>query len=473
MAFGFTYTLPTITGSHTDFPVVLKTSDFPAAAIDGGASSLLNGGGDLRAYTSSAKTTQLPLDVVLFVTGGTPDIEVWVKVPTAATSNTIFLEADAVETSQPAVTNAFGRNAVWSEAEVAVLMEDATPVDHTGNHTLSLAGTLTEIAGPFGSALSFGTSSRISNSDAVLRDILTTYDTTINVTSRRAAYVSNVGGLSWDGVDDFIIYPYDGFADSVRVFWRDLGGNMMSATTVDNTNQWVRHAFTTRASNDHEHYEYGASVDTSTNTGTAGAFTAFYIGGFGAVAQDFNGDISQVIVWATARTSNWVATQDDNEEAASAWGTVGTWSEGITSVTAGTSVPTQTEDEYTAGGETTTLELTGDTWVAAGSAFNAQRQAIINGFDSAQLELLGWNKEIRDKEVVTAVVRTSDTVVTITWTAAAAYDITATETITPTIPASALVISSSSVVSTPTFTVTPVAAPGGIIVLRRRLNGYR
>jgi hypothetical protein len=145
----------------------------------------------------------------------------------------------------------------------------------------------------------------------------------------------------------------------------------------------------------------------------------------------------------------------------------------VTSVTTGTSVPTQTEVEYVAGGETSILTLTGDTWVAAGSAFNAVRQAIINGFDSAQLELLGWNKEIRDKEVVTAVVRTSDTVVTITWTAAAAYDITATETITPTIPASALVLSSSSVVSTPTFTVTPVVAPGGIIVLRRRLNGYR
>ena len=130
---------------------------------------------------------------------------------------------------------------------------------------------------------------------------------------------------------------------------------------------------------------------------------------------------------------------------------------GSTATLSGT-VTTADESDIAAGGDTTILTLSGDTWVAAGATFNAQRQAIIDGCTSAQSETTGWNNEARDNEVVGAVVRTSDTVVTITWTAAAAYDITANETITVTVPAAALVTSASAVVATPTFTVSFVAS---------------
>ena len=117
-----------------------------------------------------------------------------------------------------------------------------------------------------------------------------------------------------------------------------------------------------------------------------------------------------------------------------------------------------------AGGDTIVLTVSNDTWVATGAAFNAQRQNIIDGLTSAGVEALGWNAEVRDKEVVTAVARTSDTVVTITLTAAAAYDITANETITATVAATALT-GAAETVATPTFTVSYVAAveerPGG------------
>ena len=158
---------------------------------------------------------------------------------------------------------------------------------------------------------------------------------------------------------------------------------------------------------------------------------------------------------ATATKQGFISTTGDSS---SSWvnyyetGTAG--APATTSVTTGTSVPTQTEADVVAGGNTIILTLSNDTWVAAGAAFDAQRQAIIDGLDSAQSELTGWNAEVRDKEVVTSVVRTSNTVCTITLSASAAYDITATETITPTIPAAALVTSVIDVVSSPTFTVT-------------------
>ena len=109
---------------------------------------------------------------------------------------------------------------------------------------------------------------------------------------------------------------------------------------------------------------------------------------------------------------------------------------------------------------TSIITLTGDTWVAAGTPFNDRRQDIIDGFDAAADPANGWNAEVRDKEIVGAVVRDSNTQVTVTWAAAAAYSISSDETITCTIPAAALVTSGDPITVTPTFDVTADVAAG-------------
>ena len=124
----------------------------------------------------------------------------------------------------------------------------------------------------------------------------------------------------------------------------------------------------------------------------------------------------------------------------------------ITAALSGT-VTDDSETDIRAGGSTIILTLTGDTWVAAGAAFDAQRQNIIDGLDSAQAEAAGWDAVVKAGLAVTDVVRTSDTVVTVTLPAFAGYDITATETITATIPATA-VAGGSAIVAAPTFDVT-------------------
>ncbi len=124
----------------------------------------------------------------------------------------------------------------------------------------------------------------------------------------------------------------------------------------------------------------------------------------------------------------------------------------ISAAVTGTIAPTATEAEVVAGGKTVIITLTNETWVAAGAAFDAQRQNIIDGLDSAQSETTGWNTEVRDKQSVAGVVRTSNTVVTITLDAQAAYDITAPETITATVPATAIA-SAGALTATPTFDI--------------------
>ncbi len=129
----------------------------------------------------------------------------------------------------------------------------------------------------------------------------------------------------------------------------------------------------------------------------------------------------------------------------------------------GTLTDLTVEQNIVDGGKTLIITLTNATWVAAGATFDAQRQNIIDGLDSAQSELTGWNNEVRDKEVVGAVVRTSDTVVTITLTASPAYDITAGETMTATIPATAYEndpFDGGDFPAEPTFQVQRIPVPG-------------
>ena len=131
---------------------------------------------------------------------------------------------------------------------------------------------------------------------------------------------------------------------------------------------------------------------------------------------------------------------------------------GITAVVTGDATTGIDEDDVSGGGKQIIITLDGDTWVAAGGTFNAARQDIINGITSAQSEGTGWNAEWRDKEAVSAVVRTSDVVCTITMTvAASSYDITAQEIITVIVPQNAMVISPVGIVASPNFTVDFVA----------------
>lgn len=128
---------------ESNFAWVATADNFPAAAIDGGTTSILNGGGNLRCYTDDTKATQIPIEVVVFVTGGSPSIQVWGLSPTLNVASTIYIEADAVATNQPAVSAAFGRDATWVNYEAVIHANETGTngvfVDSTGNgHDTSL-----------------------------------------------------------------------------------------------------------------------------------------------------------------------------------------------------------------------------------------------------------------------------------------------------------------------------------------------
>ena len=149
-------------------------------------------------------------------------------------------------------------------------------------------------------------------------------------------------------------------------------------------------------------------------------------------------------------TANWIRVDDITV----------TVNQVATAALSGTLLPSGTKAEIVAGAETLVITLTNDTWDATIGADNAKTTALINGIDSAQAEATGWDAVVKANMTFNDVTRTSDTVVTITLGAEATYDITADETITITVPATA-VTSGGPITATPTFDV--LATPAGCV----------
>jgi len=122
-------------------------------------------------------------------------------------------------------------------------------------------------------------------------------------------------------------------------------------------------------------------------------------------------------------------------------------------------------------------DTTDDSWCALTVAlrpvvttpFADARSAIRDGLDSAQSEAAGWDAKVKPNIPLANIVRTSDTVCTITLQAQSDYNITAQETITVTVPSTALT-GGDALVATPTFTVDP-AAGGAFFTARLTLLG--
>ncbi len=121
----------------------------------------------------------------------------------------------------------------------------------------------------------------------------------------------------------------------------------------------------------------------------------------------------------------------------------------VTAVLSGTCT-TATSVDIIGGGKTIILTVANDTWVASGGTFDGQRANIIAGISSSQIAA---GLSVGD------VVRTSANIVTITMDAIPGYTIASNETVTVTIPGTALTLGGQAV-AVPTFTVTYIS-PGG------------
>lgn len=129
-----------------------------------------------------------------------------------------------------------------------------------------------------------------------------------------------------------------------------------------------------------------------------------------------------------------------------------------------------TEAQIQAGGETVTLTLTNGTWKSTVGSDNSITTALIAGFSGDDTGSTGWDDVVQSTLDHSDIVRTSDTVVTITLDAAATYDVDEDETITVIVPAVA-VNGQTAALASDTFDISIAFSPPQSANLIRWLKG--
>lgn len=335
-AFGIERNASAPTATHSGFVAMLGAADFPTAAIDGGSESIDNGGGKLRVYKDSTKAVQYPIEVIRFVTGGTPDILVWVYLPTWQSGDTLYIERDEVATTQPAVGAAGGRNATWQEYYAALHLDDGSWVDVTGNgHDGTATGTIDLVSGnPLGgnwAEFDSGVAEYITIDNS---DDFTDSQSSVTVQAIAKANSDTTGGIisnrleseatNWfqinkrNGADEWQLIVEDGSgeisvkptADIADPHWLALG---LDSGSVDYTIDGTTSASGTAG---------GDGTMESSNNVTIGSYYVLSNGGF-----SFYGEIAEARLSQRYLTDDFRADEYTNQSDGFFGLTGGTWEE--------------------------------------------------------------------------------------------------------------------------------------------------
>lgn len=308
-------------GSHTDLPVLITLDNLDSEVADAGSNSALNGGGDIRFTSDAAGNTRLSLEVVDFVTNASPasqSCEMWVKVPSVSTSSNtlIYIWYNKAGESQPAVGAAFGRNAVWADRESEYHFQDLN--DSAGNANLTANGGASVSGGvaTIGSGSSFttATSNQLEGTDNFaihfrgntgnLTGTSTTYHRIINYSPGIAFGINTVDTGVWNQG------------------WTHLAFSPADDTEID---CWLTYDGST-----YRMYNDGVEVDTAAKTQTpASGFGIKYVGNISATDAskfwpDGNGNMDELAIIHSTISSDWIATEYNNQSSPASFASPGT-----------------------------------------------------------------------------------------------------------------------------------------------------
>ena len=313
------------TTTHSNFPIVLRSAQFPAEMLNNnGLQDAMNGGLDVRFSSDAQGSQRLACEIVRFSTGATPAVEVWVKLNTltAGASNSIYVWWGASGATLPANGSTYGRNAVWSNNFTAVyhLNEIQSGAagnyqDSTGNfNSLATTNPPTRSTGSIGFAATFNANN---NQEIVLPNTL---DTTGNYTLQGWVSTSNMSGFrTWLGKSDTFAannsrwrFYNDNFGSSnpgigragSEASWAN-GGDPDYTGTAAHFNMVV----TTGVA---ELIHNGTSYGTRTFTQGTDAAARVTIGN--SAGEFWTGTIDEVRIVSTNRSQSWINTEYINQQ---------------------------------------------------------------------------------------------------------------------------------------------------------------
>jgi hypothetical protein len=328
--FDIDYTKVSGSGDLTNYPLLLLDGNFSANVY----SNCDNGGGDLRFSSDSAGSTQLACEVVTFNTG-TSKAEVYVKIPTLShtVNTTIYIWGKYPTQTQPAVSDTYGRNAVWVQYKCVLHGEAAT--DSAGLLTLTGYGTPTYSAtnAKIGKGITLnGSSQYLMDSTAYIMALAAGsplyYEAWVYNTS--SAY-ANLFSLGYDGAQR---------AAMNNVFYQQVLNSLKPTSLIKNdawiaaTNAISSHTLTHvvgcfNGTNTISFLKDGVANGTPAETPTVGTCLdrGFFVGCYGGCENDsytrqqfFNGVLDELRVSFTNLGVGWGTTSYNNQYAPSTFG---------------------------------------------------------------------------------------------------------------------------------------------------------
>jgi hypothetical protein len=349
-----------ISSVESNFPYYFDLSNISSTDF---WNNVQSDGGDLRVSTDSAGSTQVPLEVV-FIDTGTQTGEIHFKDTTDSSSNkTYYLWWDdsTGAVSQPAVTDTYGRNNVWTNFDaVWHLQEDPSGsapqmIDSTGNgNNGTTNGSMTSgdsVTGIAGNGVEFdGSNDYINFGD--------TNNLTENASQLYISIFSNANSTSNGdrlaskdrGDSGFAIRDNSGNAE----FSLNVGGTIYDTTIgTISTSTWQQYAGLYDGSTIYTFLD-GTQANTNSATGTTGANGKdLYLGakvggtGSGSPSNYWNGIADEFRISTDITSTGWATTENNNLSDNSNFWTVGT-----------PTAPAQTLDVDTASLDFTGLDIT-------------------------------------------------------------------------------------------------------------------
>ena len=312
-----------VPSSLSNFPVLIQPS-----VMTGWGSLTTAEANSIRFYSDAGLTTELAREVV------SAD-EIHVKVGTLTSSTVIYADYDGVR-SDYAVTDTYGRNAVWSgyngvfhngDATTSTV-GDSTSNGYTGNK--SAANQPVEADAKLSKGQSFtNTSWRIDHG--------TTLGNGNNITVSAWVRFTNLTGerpvLSKGAVGNYqfiFIVRSDGSLDLIQ--WTSVGANYRRTQTATGevaSNTWYLIHGVLREGSGNASIIYSNGSQRQTNSGTSGTWATSASGNF---RQGLRGDnagggmlgiIEEVRIAPTNLSADWITTEYNNQNnPGTFWGTV-------------------------------------------------------------------------------------------------------------------------------------------------------
>jgi len=324
MAAGFkkpTVNASDVPATQTDFPAYVDLSRVGITTLAEAQS--------VRVYADSAKTTEWAREIVSAT-------EMHVKVPSLTSTVEIYVDWDGVS-SDYAVTDTYGRNAVWSDYRAVWHMPDVTTStfgDSTsGGFTANKKGANEPIqtTGQIGNGQDFDGTNDYANitHSATLSP---TSNMTIQAWAKSAAQLGHIVGKDNEASfrrEGWILVAAASGADVTYQFTAGLNSGYPAVTSSAQTaNTWVMVHGTYTPSTELRIYINGTSnaVYTTSIPGSLAAVTReLNFGrrnnGFGP-DRYYNGDLDEVRLRASTLSANWITTEYNNQsDEATFWGT--------------------------------------------------------------------------------------------------------------------------------------------------------